>query len=288
MPSGITPNTNMASLIALHQTQRNAQRMTGSMIPLATGSRINRGADDPAGLIASENLRAELSAIDAEQRALERNDAVANVADAAMSEISNLTTDLNASAVAVANTGGMSDAEREAYQMEADSAVQTIDRIASTASFNGQRIFSGEFSISSGGGPQDPSMYTIGETGSAYAGEVTDGTNTYNLRDISSGRALNFVNGDPSMAQQSINAARDEFSSMRGALGAFQKNAIGSTRRANAVEFENVSSANSIIRDTDYARATSVQARASVMYTSSIYTLNSANQQAWGALNVLG
>lgn len=282
MADRITPATNIASLIALRQAQRNGSRFAGSLVPLATGSRINRGADDPAGLIASENLRASLAQIDAEQRALDRDAMVVNVADSALAEVSSLTTDLGSAAVAAANTGGMSDAEREAYQLEADSALQTIDRIASTTRFNGQAVFGGEMTITVGG-----DSITVGDPNTHKIGQVSGGSGAYSLADVGAGRALSFVGGDPEVAQQSIRAAASGVATMRGALGAFQRNGIESQRRAEEVAYENTAAANSAIRDTDFAFASGVSARSSALLSASMVTLRAANENGRRALNFL-
>ncbi len=265
-------NTNMASLIGVNNVNRNGNALHRALVPLATGSRINRGADDPAGLIASENLRASLAEIDAEQRALDRDAMVINVADGALSEISSLTTDLSAASVATANTAGMSDAEREAYQMEADSALQSIDRIASTTRFNGQRVLDPSMTITVGG-----DSVSVSNVGTHDVGAVSNASGAYTLADVGGGRALNFVDGDPETAQQAVRAASSQVASMRGALGAFQKNGIESAKRSNAVAFENTAAANSAIRDTDFAQASGARARSAAMLDASMVALRAAN-----------
>jgi flagellin len=103
-------NTNPSSLIAQRNYAAANGLVSSSLQKMATGSRINRGADDPAGLISSEQLSAALASLDAESSGMDRADAVANVADGALSEVSGLLSDANAAAVANANTGGMSQA----------------------------------------------------------------------------------------------------------------------------------------------------------------------------------
>ncbi|MEM0982754.1 MAG: hypothetical protein AAGI17_02260 [Planctomycetota bacterium] len=87
---------------------------------LATGVRINRGADDPAGLISSERLSAALAALEAESRSFQRSRAVTNTADGALDGLTDQLNRADQLAIAAANTGGVSDAEREAMQMELD------------------------------------------------------------------------------------------------------------------------------------------------------------------------
>ncbi|MEN0020528.1 MAG: hypothetical protein AAF747_06575, partial [Planctomycetota bacterium] len=106
---------------------------------LSTGQRINRGADGPADLIIGNTLSAALASLEAETRVLERNSYAADYADAAFAEASGMLADAEAAAVAMANSAGMTDAERDALQMQIDSSVRSAERIFNTAEFNGQR-----------------------------------------------------------------------------------------------------------------------------------------------------
>ena len=136
-------NTNVPSLIA----QRNLLGANGalelSLERLSTGLRINRGKDDPAGLIASENLRAEIRGLDAAVANSERADQVANIAEGGLQEISNLLTELQSLVTQTANTSGLSREEKEANQLQIDSILQTIDRLAAATSFQGIRLLNG-------------------------------------------------------------------------------------------------------------------------------------------------
>ena len=139
-------------LPAQHAFKANSVAQQNSLLRLSTGKKINRGADDPAGLISSEALSQALAALDAESRAVERNTSVANTADAALGEISDQMIEKEALDVAAANTGGLSDAERDAIQLEMDSISQSIDRTARSAEFNGQNLLDGSMEIPLEGG----------------------------------------------------------------------------------------------------------------------------------------
>ncbi|MGC4030392.1 MAG: flagellin [Tepidisphaeraceae bacterium] len=110
---------------------------------LSTGLKINRGADDPSGLIASESLRSEMSginqAIDNGQRA---NNVIAT-AEAALSEVSSLLLNIKGMVVQSANSGALSPDEVQANQLQVDSAVQSITRISNTTTFAGLRLIDG-------------------------------------------------------------------------------------------------------------------------------------------------
>ena len=270
------------SLTAQRTYAANAKSLAGTLEKLSTGQRINRGKDDPAGLITSENFRAVLAALDAETRSLQRVDSVANVAESALSEISGLLVEATGLAVSSANSAGFSDAERAANQMELDSIVFAINRIANSTSFNGDRLLDGTATLSAGG-----ASITISSAAASALGEIDiDGT-THTLIDVASGGSLNIANGDLEGTLQTIRAAMNQVATQRGTIGAFQKNTVASQISTNQVAFENVAAANSLIRDTDYAKETAALSRAQVLDQSSIgvmSTINFIRQQVMNAL----
>lgn len=141
-------NTNIPSLIASGRLRTNTDDLQLRLERLATGLRINRGKDDPAGLIASEILRSEISAIgqaiDNSQRAIN----VISTAEGAINETSRLLLDLRALVVNTANEGALSTEEVEANQLEIDSLLTSIDRIANTTSFGSKKLLNGSLAYS--------------------------------------------------------------------------------------------------------------------------------------------
>ncbi len=137
-------NSNIPSLIAQANLQRANADLNVRLERLATGVRINRGADDPAGLIVSERLRSEVSGLDQAVKNSERASSVIATAEAAMSEIANLLTSVQGLIVEAANTGGISDEERKANQLQIDSAIESITRIANATGFGGLKLLNGE------------------------------------------------------------------------------------------------------------------------------------------------
>ncbi len=138
-------NTNVQSLIAQRVLTNNNQALGQSLERLSTGLRINRGKDDPAGLIASENLRAEKSSLNAAIGNATRADQVANIAEGGLQEVSNLLTELQGLITTSANTAGLSTQEKEANQLQVDSILQTIDRIADATGFQGTKLLNGNY-----------------------------------------------------------------------------------------------------------------------------------------------
>jgi flagellin len=138
-------NTNVSSLTAQRVLGQNNNTLSQSLSRLSTGLRINRGKDDPAGLIASENLRSEKTGINAALKNAERADQVVNIAEGGLQEVSNLLTELQGLLTTSANSAGLSESEKEANQLQIDSILQTIDRVAGATSFQGTKLLNGNY-----------------------------------------------------------------------------------------------------------------------------------------------
>jgi len=136
-------NSNIPSLIAQQNLNRANSGLETRLERLATGLRINRGADDPAGLITSERLRAELRGVEQGVKNSERAASVIATTEGALSEVNELLNSIKSLVVEAANTGGVSDEERIANQQQIDSAIESITRISNTASFAGLKLLDG-------------------------------------------------------------------------------------------------------------------------------------------------
>src|SRR5690242_12059046 len=136
-------NSNIASLQAIHTLSKNQVDLSTRLQRLSTGLRINSGKDAPAGLIASETLRSEISgihqAIDNSQRAGN----VINTAEGALSEVSALLLEVQGLTNQAANTGALSPEEVKANQLQVDAILNSVNRIANTTQFNGVKLLSG-------------------------------------------------------------------------------------------------------------------------------------------------
>src|SRR3712207_9205815 len=114
-------NTNVSSLIAQRVLKRNNNNLNTSLERLSTGLKINKGADNPAGLIASENLRAEKAGISQAIDNAERASNIIGTAEGGLSEVSSLLTELQGLVGEAANSGGLSPEEVDANQLQARS-----------------------------------------------------------------------------------------------------------------------------------------------------------------------
>src|SRR5213079_2076307 len=146
-------NTNVASLTAQRGLSRSQKTLSDTLQRLSSGLRINRGADDPAGLIASEGLRSEISGIN---QAIDNSSRASNVistTEGALSEVASLLLNVKSLVVQAANSGALSPDEIAANQLQVDSAVESITRISNTTTFAGLHLLNGSLDYLTSGVP---------------------------------------------------------------------------------------------------------------------------------------
>jgi flagellin len=136
-------NTNVSSLIAQRSLSQNNAQLNSSLERLSTGLRINSGADDPAGLIASENLQAEQTGISTAINNAGQAGNVIGTAEGGLNEVSSLLVQLQGLVGQAANTGGLSSDQVAADQLQVDSVLSTINRIAQATTFQGKQLLNG-------------------------------------------------------------------------------------------------------------------------------------------------
>ncbi|MEZ6193651.1 MAG: flagellin [Phycisphaerales bacterium] len=210
-------NTNVNSLIAQRILGQQNLSLNKSLERLSTGYRINRGSDDPAGLIASEKLRSEKASLAAAIGNAERAEQVVNVAEGGLQEVQNLLLEVQSLVTASANDAGLSAEELAANQQQVDQILQTIDRIASTTSFQGTKLLNGGFDFQTSAIDSDVLEFKL--NGAKFA----DGTNTdVNLLVVESAQhgAL-FLSTDTALNLGNDSDARFTFD-VAGALGSRQ------------------------------------------------------------------
>ncbi len=136
-------NSNIPSLIAQSTMTRTSKELQLHLERLSTGLRINRGADDPAGLIVSERLRSDINGVNQGIKNSDRASSVIATTEGSLAEVNGLLNSIKALIVESANTGASSKDEREANQLQIDSAIDSITRISNTASFGGLKLLNG-------------------------------------------------------------------------------------------------------------------------------------------------
>jgi flagellin len=136
-------NTNVGSLVSQKTLARTNADLQTSLTRLSTGLRINTGNDDPAGLIASEALRSDIVSTEKAISNSERANQVIATADSALGQVSSLLNDIRGLVTEAANTGALSENQLAANQLQVDSSLEAINRIAATTSFQGRNLLDG-------------------------------------------------------------------------------------------------------------------------------------------------
>jgi len=163
-------NSNIPSLIARANLARATDDLQVHLQRLSTGLKINRGADDPAGLIVSERLRSEVSGLNQAVTNSNRASSVIATTEGSLSEVSDLLSSIRSLVVEAANTGAVSADERKANQLQIDSAIESITRISNSASFGGLKLLDGslDYSLS---GVQTNQLAKVAVTSANFAGK---------------------------------------------------------------------------------------------------------------------
>jgi flagellin len=144
-------NTNISALTAQRNLDRAYRQMNATMERLSTGLRISRGRDDPAGLIVSERLRSEIGTVNQAVSNTQRAKLIVATAEGALDEVASLLKDIQAKIVEAANQGAFSPEEIEANQLQIDSAIDSITRIANTTTFAGRKLLDGSLAYETSG-----------------------------------------------------------------------------------------------------------------------------------------
>lgn len=264
MLSPVSITGSLTARLALNRTFSSQQE---NFKRLATGRKINSGKDDPAGLISSEQLSAEIRMLEAQTRALRRVDANANIAEGHGAQLSSLFGELNALVTASANQAGMSDEEVAANQMQIDNITSSINRIAGDAVTSLDTV-----SLPDGGNAEVTDLYN-----NALAAAAS----------VRSGGANDLSSGNFEAAGTALSGAAADVATARGRIGGFQKYVLGPQVRSNQIAIENLTESRSRIVDTDFAVETSRMARNEVLMAAGVKVLQIAGQQARTVLDLL-
>ncbi len=168
-------NTNVSSLTAQNRLQRTNNDLQTALTRLSTGLRINSGKDDPAGLIASEALRSDITSINKAISNTQRASQIIATADSALGQVSNLLNDIRGLVTEAANKGALSDDEIAANQLQIDSSLDAINRIAQTTTFQGRKLLDGslDFITQAGTGFSTVSDLKINQANLGATGNVS-------------------------------------------------------------------------------------------------------------------
>lgn len=275
---GLRINTNVASLNAQRNLRGTRLALNKSLERLSSGQRINRAGDDAAGLAISENLKAQIRGLKQAERNAEDGISLVQIAEGALSEISNILIRLRELSVqAASDTIGST--ERKFLNVEFEQLSSEVDRIANSTEFNRVPLLNGTgavFDIQIGTRNDPISDRLTFDASSADVNVAALGLNLASVADkISSQNSLTAID----QAIISVSGIRADF-------GALQ-NRLSSTINNIAVSVENLSAANSRVRDTDVASETAELTRNNILMNAGTSVLSQANSSTSSALNLI-
>ncbi|HYX36028.1 MAG TPA: flagellin [Oligoflexus sp.] len=305
---GLRIRTNIASINAQRRLETSTNKLTDSAAKLASGKRINKAADDAAGLAISSNLTADIRSLNQARRNANDGVSLVQTAEGSLEETTNMLTRLRELAVqAASDTVGQT--ERGFINKEFVALKDEIDRIANATEFNGTRLITGGADLPEEIKNQDGTFPLEVQVGKDYFanGEVDgiDNRNQVNIIKIDLQNINAFTEGEGSLdigradqgtntltkqdAQMSINKLDDaivKVSDYRSYLGAIQ-NRLGSAIDNLGVTVENLSAANSRIQDTDFAEETARYTSNKILQQGGASILAQANQQPQVAMSLM-
>lgn len=281
-------NHNMASIFAARQEGINTSELRGSMERLSSGQQINRAGDDAANLAVSEKMRSQIRGLNQASKNVQNGVSFIQTTEGYLQETTDILQRIRELAVQSAN-GIYSDEDRMQIQVEVSQLVAEVDRIASSAQFNGMNMLTGRFAKDS----NNPMTFQIGAnvdqhisisvasaTASALGlkGEGQSGSEE-NLININDAESANMALGTIDEALKTINKQRAD-------LGAVQ-NRMEMAAKGIDVAAENMTASESIVRDSDMAKEMVDYTKNQILQQASTAMLAQANSQSQQVLNLL-
>lgn len=282
-------NHNLSSMFASRMERINAKEVQSSIEKLSSGQRINNASDDAAGLAISEKLRAQIRGLNQASKNTENAVSFIQVTSGYLQETTDILQRIRELAVQSSN-GLYSSEDRLQLQIEVSQLVAEVDRIASSAQFNGLNMLTGRYADNE-----------IGEKMTFQVGANVDQSISVNIASATAG-ALGLKGEDQNggignlvsvedaessnMTLATIDNALKIVNSQRANLGAIQ-NRMETAAKGIAIAAENLTSAESIIRDEDMASAMVEYTRNQILQNSSIAMISQANTQSQNVLGLL-
>lgn len=276
---GFRINTNVASMSAQRSLGINNREAESNLNKLSSGSRITKAADDAAGLAISEKMKSGIRSMKQADRNANDGISLVQTAEGGLNEVSSILTRMRELAVQTASDT-VGDAERDMTNLEYQNLKLELERISQVTEFNGKKLLNGE------GQQYD---FQIGINNDSFQDRITYDAGQVNSRLDSLGVAELEVSSK-SGSQESLSAldgAIEKVSGQRAFLGAIQ-NRLVSTSNNLQVNVENLSAANSRIRDVDYADATAQKAKNDILAAAGTSVLAQANMSSQNAMKLIG
>ncbi len=282
---GIRVNTNVGSLNAQRHLYNTTMKFQKSMERLSSGMRINRSGDDAAGLAISESLKSDIRALQQASRNAADGISLVQVAEGSLDEVNNILLRLRELAEQSA-TETLGENEREYLNDEFQELLQEIDRIGTTAEFNGIMLLDGTANTLD----VQVGIGTVANT-STVPIDLTQIISASDLGLVSGGGGsltITGTNGDTArVAIGLVEAATGTVSEVRAGFGAAQ-NRLETSIRNIGMTAENLSAANSRIRDVDVALETSNMTSLQILQQAGVSILSQSNMTSQLALNLMG
>jgi flagellin len=282
-------NHNMSSIFAARQENLNTQALKSSMEKISSGQKINRAGDDAANLAVSEKMRSQIRGLNQANKNVQNGVSFIQVTEGYLQETTDILQRIRELAVQSSN-GLYSSEDRLQIQVEVSQLVAEVDRIASSAQFNGLNMLTGRYADNE-----------VGEKMTFQVGANVDQSISVNIAAATAG-ALGLKGEDQNggignlvsvedvessnMTLATIDNALKIVNSQRANLGAIQ-NRMETAAKGIAIAAENLTSAESIIRDEDMASAMVEYTRNQILQNSSIAMISQANSQSQNVLSLL-
>jgi flagellin len=270
---GLRINTNVAAINATRILNNSTGQLNKSLERLASGLRINRAADDAAGLAISESFRTVIRGTQVAQRNAQDGISLIQTTEGALDTTTQMLQRIRELAVQAAN-GTNSDQNREALDNEVQQLLEQIDDIALDTEFNGLAVLSSAQTITLQNGAQAGQTLVISTAGATTNDLGVDGL------------AISSVN-DAVAALSTIDEALQSVTTMRSQFGAYQ-NRLEFTIQTLAIQEENSSASDSALRDADIARETIAFTRNQILVSAGTSILAQTNVLPQSALQLLG
>jgi flagellin len=277
---GLRINNNTEATNAYRNLNNTQSSLSKSLERLSSGLRINRAADDAAGLSISENLKSQVNGFKVATSNAQDGISLIQTAEGALNETTNLLQRVRDLTVQASNTGANDQAARDAIGREVTQSLNEIDRIASATVYGSKSLLDGSssagftFHVGFDGGSYNAINVTVGKMSSASLGLVT-------------ATVVGAITGGTASAQlTNIDAALKSVTKTRSDLGSYQ-NRLESTISNLGVAVENLSASQSRIRDTDMAAEMTNFSKQQILQQAGTAMLAQANQLPNGVLSLL-
>lgn len=265
----------------------NSKRVGQSIERVASGIRINRSADDVAGLAISESLRSDVRALRQGSRNLNDGISMINVIEGALNEQAGSLIRLKELAAQGAS-GTIGQLERQTLQLEFSSLVAEIDRIAATTEFNGRTLLDGSLAQSVGASAQASVQIGVdSDTSSRINLNVELDLSASNSAELGLDNLSVTSTANAQVALDQIDASLAELNSARGRTGALQNRFFTSLNNLGA-SIESLTAADASIRDADIAEEIALLTRNQIIAGASVSMVGTANLSGQNLLNLLG